>query len=201
MITWKITLSCINNNIVFVLINLLLRPFYISYNTWIIIQTLVMLCFLCSWIFARHLIVLTTRFCYQSKYLWWIRRITLDLFRTIPNREQYICINNVDSNTRGIQCGVPQGSILGALLFLISIIITKCSNQFKNILYTDDSTLSTYQVKVCHCQLTNLPGVPGDNVMDSDELINSELKCLDRWLKLNKISINADKTKYYRFQK
>ena len=32
--------------------------------------------------------------------------------------------------------------------------------------------------------------------MDSAELINSELKCLDRWLKSNKISINADKIKY-----
>ena len=35
--------------------------------------------------------------------------------------------------------------------------------------------------------------------MDSAELINSELKCLDRWLKSNKISINADKTKYMLF--
>ena len=34
-----------------------------------------------------------------------------------------------------------------------------------------------------------------DNVMDSAELINSELKCLDRRLKSNKISINADKPK------
>ena len=63
--------------------------------------------------------------------------------------------------------------------------ITKCSNQFKYILYEDDSTLST-------C-------VSGDNVMDFAELINSELKCLDRWLKSNKISINADKTKYMQF--
>ena len=60
-----------------------------------------------------------------------------------------------------------------------------CSNHFKYILYADDSTLST-------C-------VPGDNVMDSAELINSELKCLDRWLKSNKISINGDKTKYMLF--
>ena len=35
--------------------------------------------------------------------------------------------------------------------------------------------------------------------MDSAELINSELKCLDRWLKSNKISINADKTMYMLF--
>ena len=63
--------------------------------------------------------------------------------------------------------------------------IKKCSNQFKYILYEDDSTLST-------C-------VPSDNVMDSDELITSELKCLARWLKSNKISINADKSKYMLF--
>ena len=75
---------------------------------------------------------------------------------------------------------------MGPLLFLIFINdITKCSNQFKYILYADDSTLSTY--------------LPGDNVLDSAELINGELKCLDRWLKSNKISINADKTKYMLF--
>ena len=46
--------------------------------------------------------------------------------------------------------------------------ITKCTNKFKYILYADDSTLST-------C-------IAGDNVtcMDSTELINNELKCLNR---------------------
>ena len=74
----------------------------------------------------------------------------------------------------------------GPLLFIIFINdITKCSNQFKYIIYSDESTLSTY--------------VPGDNVMDSVELINTEQKCLNRWLKSNKISIDADKTKYMLF--
>ena len=36
-------------------------------------------------------------------------------------------------------------------------------------------------------------------IMDSAELINNELKCLNRWLKSNEISINADKTKCMQF--
>ena len=115
-----------------------------------------------------------------------IRGISLDWLRSyLTKREQYVCINNVDSNPRVVQCGVSKGFILRPLLFLIFINITKCSNQFKYILCADDRTLSTY--------------LPGDNVLDSAELINSELKCLDRWLKSNKISINADKIKYMLF--
>ena len=81
--------------------------------------------------------------------------------------------------------GIP-GSILGPLIFWIFINdIARCTNQFKYIFNADDSTLST-------C-------VPGDNVIDSAELINNQLNCLNVWLKSKKISINADKTKYMLF--
>ena len=77
-------------------------------------------------------------------------------------------INSLNSNPKIIQCGVPQGPILGSLQFLIFInYISKYTNQFKHILYADDSTLA-----IC---------ITGDNVMDSAELINSELKCFNRW--------------------
>ena len=63
-------------------------------------------------------------------------------------------MNKVNSNPRIIPYGFPQGSVLGPLPFLISInYISKYADQFKYILYADDSTLST-------C-------VPDDNVMDS----------------------------------
>ena len=63
--------------------------------------------------------------------------------------------------------------------------MTKCTNQFKYIIYADDGRLST-------C-------IPGNNVMDFAELNNNELKCLTRILKSYKISINPDKIKYLLF--
>ena len=122
----------------FVLRSLLLRPIYISYNTCICIWTLVLFYFLCSDFHKAFDIVLTTRFCLSKLNTCGVLGITLDWFSSyLTNREQYVCINNVDSNPRVIQCGVPQRSILGPLLFLIFFkYITKCSNQFINTFFT-----------------------------------------------------------------
>ena len=117
-----------------------------------------------------------------------IRGLALDWFGSyLSNRKQHVFINNSDSKHKFINYGVPQGSILGPLLFLVFINdISQSSNLFKYILYADDSTLST-----CVDNLNNLHR--------SAAIINSELNKVYLWLKANSITINEDKTKYMLF--
>ena len=116
-----------------------------------------------------------------------IRGHALSWFESyLSNRKQFVRVNNKISNLQQITYGVPQGSILGPLLFLIFINdINHSSNLFKFILYADDSTLSTR----IH-----------ENQFDQDiNKINSELNNVFRWLCANKITINVKKTKFMVF--
>ena len=65
---------------------------------------------------ADHEILLYELECYG------IRGLVNDFFRSyLTNRRQYTVINSVSSDLRTVSCGVPQGSVLGALFFLLYI--------------------------------------------------------------------------------
>jgi len=67
----------------------------------------------------------------------------LQLFTSyLTNRKQYIVVNGAKSNCRSITCGIPQGSTLGPLLFIMYINDLPLCLKFKTILYADDTYLS-----------------------------------------------------------
>ena len=114
-----------------------------------------------------------------------IRGIALDWFQNyLSDRCQYVNINGTNSELLPITCGVPQGSILGPLLFLIYINdLPLVSKKAVTILFADD-TSALYRGKTY------------------DELINivdNDLSLLSDWFKCNKLALNESKTKYIIF--
>ena len=113
----------------------------------------------------------------------------LELFRSyLTDRKQYVALGNCNSPLRPVTHGVPQGSNLGPILFLIYINdLPKASNFFKYVMFADDSTLS------CTIPKHDLPTI--------SNIINTELDLVGGWLNANKISLNIEKTKYMIFSK
>ena len=103
----------------------------------------------------------------------------------LTNRKQCVQVGNCRSAFENIKHGVPQGSVLGPLLFLVYINdIVYSSKFFKFLLFADDTSL------VCeHSSLKILT-----------ETANQEIGNVLNWLKANKLSLNEDKTEFLIFR-
>jgi hypothetical protein len=114
-----------------------------------------------------------------------IRGIALKWFKSyLTDRTQYVHIPNIDSPPKLISCGVPQGSVLGPLLFLVHVNdLINCSKSGEFILYADDTTII-------------FANRDEQNLLST---INAELKNVSTWFNQNKLSINNEKTKYMIF--
>ena len=113
----------------------------------------------------------------------------------LTNRKQMVDFNGTKSTTLEIKTGVPQGSILGPLLFIIYMNdITNVSIIFDEVLFADDTSLISTLCKF----IVNISN--GINKHDTNLAINSELDKIIEWLNINKLSLNVDKTKFMVFQ-
>ena len=97
----------------------------------------------------------------------------------LMNRKQTVCLNKCFSPSLNIPHGVPQGSILGPLLFILYINDLPLCLQNSNIhMYADDTALY----------------VIGSDVNEINYLLNNDLTNVSKWFDCNRLIINESKT-------
>ena len=116
-----------------------------------------------------------------------IRGISNSWFKSyLSFRSQYVSISGFESSVKFIKYGVPQGSVLGPLLFLIYINdLHKAINYCMVHHFADDTNLLLFD----------------KSLKSLKKKINIDLKLLCQWLAANKISLNSSKTEYILFRR
>jgi hypothetical protein len=115
-----------------------------------------------------------------------VRGITNCWFKSyLASRSQFVSISNCKSELKSILHGVPQGSVLGPLLFLLYINDLHEAIKFSEVnLFADDTTLFQF----------------GASLKSLSDNVNTDLSLLSDWLNANKIALNASKTEYVLFK-
>ena len=114
-----------------------------------------------------------------------VRGVALQWIRSyLSNRKQFVQIKDTRSEFYEIKCGVPQGSILDPLLFILYVNdLQRVLRQATSSLFADDTS-----IYYSHSDIKQL-----------EATLNSELQSLDIWMKSNKLSVNISKSNYLIF--
>ena len=103
----------------------------------------------------------------------------------MQDRKQYVSFDNQNSSLQSISTGVPQGSILGPLLFLLYVNDMQFVSQVLcPIIFADDTTLF----------------VRGSSVVQLTTILREELPKINEWFAVNKLLVNMNKTNYMIFK-
>ena len=103
----------------------------------------------------------------------------------LSERTQFVKLNGVCSENQQICCGVPQGSILGPLLFIIYINDMHNSIKISTVHHFADDTNLLFSSK---------------NIKEIKKTLNNDLKLLYEWLCANRLSLNVAKTEFLVFR-
>jgi len=111
----------------------------------------------------------------------------------LENRHQFVLYESAQSDLLKVKLGVPQGSVMGPFLFLVYVNdFCKSSDMFKFNMYADDTTL---MINISKRDL-----VACQSSQSIESVINQELENVLKWLNINKLTVNINKTKFMVFR-
>ena len=123
----------------------------------------------------------------KKMYHYGIRGTSYKWFQSyLSNRKHYVAYNGICSYTKDVKCGVPKGSVLGPMLFLMYI--------------NDLCSICWYTTPILFSDYTNLFS-SGKDLKVIENHVSDELSNISEWFKVNKLSLNMNKTHYMIFSK